>query len=128
MLFALTLLFIFTLVGWLFIRGTVFAVKYFEHRVRGNRSPVFPLPRECSRYEAAFGRFSSLMSFREFVLVGWTCPTCGSEFDQLGNVTRARAWGANLRDLKNRGRISKRADSADSNDSQKSPIERLFED
>lgn len=125
MLFDLAILICLIVAGWLLIRGAVFSIKYLVYKARGNRSPVFPLPSECCRCDQPLPYFSNLMSFRHVVLGGWACPSCGSEFDQLGNVKKARAWGANIRDLKKR-RGTRKVRRVE--DEQKSPIERVFEE
>lgn len=110
MLFILLLLFLIVSVLsvlWLLIRGTSFGLNYWKEYLNGAQPSVFPRPRECSRCDGALPLFTRLRSFREFLLGGWTCPTCESEFDQLGNIRVARAWNANLRDLKARTKRKK---------------------
>ena len=112
------------LVG-LILRGGMFLLKYSEQWANHARPRVFPRPTECPRCEQPVGRFERLRSFSELVLGGWTCPRCGSEFDQLDNIRLARAWNANLRDLEQRATNEK---SIRSSDDTATPVQKLFED
>ncbi len=124
----LSLIFAFVIVlvsGWLLIRGIFFLLKYSEQWINHARPKVFPRPRECPRCEQPIGRFERLNSVRELLLGGWTCPKCGSEFDQLDNIRIARAWNAHLRDLSKR---SRRADIDRGRKDGRTPVERLIDE
>ena len=123
----LILFFVLALIAsWVLIRGTVFWIKYSEEWIRNSRWPsVFPRLVDCPRCERPIGRLARSRSFREVLLGGWTCPKCGSEFDQLDNIRIARAWNAHLRDFEQRS--LNEAAVRDRND-KRSPVERLFEE
>ncbi|HKP70697.1 MAG TPA: hypothetical protein VJV05_15525 [Pyrinomonadaceae bacterium] len=125
MLFAIIALILAFIVTILAIRGTVFLLKYTAAWMTDRRPEVFPRPTRCPRCTQSIGRFERLRSFREVVLGGWTCPGCGSEFDQLDNALVARAWNAHLRDAKNRLRLEDQLEAAHDT---RSPVEKLLDD
>jgi hypothetical protein len=110
---------------FLLLRGSAFAIKYLEQWSSEARPHVFPRPSRCSRCGQHLGRMSRLRTFNQWVLGGWTCPGCGSEFDQLDRILIARAWNAHLRDSKARMR---REDLIETARDGKSPVQKLFDE
>ena len=111
--------------GVLLVRGTLFMIKYSEEWIKNGRPTVFPRPKRCPRCDRRIRRSERMRSFTEVFLGGWSCPGCGSEFDQLDNVRVARAWNASLRDLKKREREVRLLNRATDD---RTPVERLFDD
>ena len=107
------------------MRGTVFLVKYLREWMRNSRPEIFARASRCPRCDQRLRAFERLRSLRGIVLGGWTCPGCGSEFDQFDSIQVAHAWNANLRDFKKRARTKELTDSIEDG---RSPVQRLFDD
>ena len=107
---------------WILIRSTLIALKYYEATLKGERPGNIFAVKACERC----GKFTSwtarLTSCKEFLLGGWTCPRCMSEYDQIGNVLVARSLDAHLRDAKSRSKTRKRLSNDD-----RSPIEKVID-
>jgi hypothetical protein len=122
MLFALLITLLFVITTWILIRVGFHLFRYAEQMARGNSPILFRSVKTCERCNTELPRFSKKVSAKQLFIGGWTCPHCGSEFDQLNNVTVARAFGAHLRDSK-----TPRLDRTE-NWNDKSPIERVFDE
>ena len=109
----------------LLIRSTVFLVKYTQEWIGNARPEVFPRPTRCPRCHQRLGRFERMRTFAEVLFGGWSCPGCGSEFDQLDNIRLARAWNAHLRDAKKRLRTEGHHRSMEDD---RTPVERLIDE
>lgn len=93
------LIFIFTAAGaWLALRFVAFAIKYSEQAAKGSRPKLLAWNRYCPRCEQTVKRFDRVFSVKELLFGGWTCPQCGTEFDQVNEVRIARSIDAHLRD------------------------------
>ena len=109
----------------LLIRSMLFSFKYLGEWIRNSRPSVFPRPNRCPRCEREITRFDRMRSFRNIVLGGWSCPGCGSEFDQLDYIQIARAWNAHLHDFEKRDR-KKELENSKSDD--RTPVQRLLDE
>ena len=110
----------------LLIRWTIFFMKYTAEWINtGQRPDVFPRPHRCPRCEARVASRHKLRSLREAILGGWTCPGCGSVFDQLDRALVARAWNAHLRDSRVRLR---REHSRELSEDSRSPVQKLIDE
>ena len=109
----------------LLLRTLIFAVIYFERWITYGRPSVFPRPRQCPRCGNRIVWLDSLRTVRHALIGGWSCRSCGSQFDQLNNCRIARAWNAHLRDLKDRS--TRQAALEESRDS-RSPVQRIIDE
>jgi hypothetical protein len=125
MVLALVLASVIALAAWLLLRGAVYLLKFSEEFVKGNRPSFLSRIQNCPRCEAKLKPFTRKVSFKQLLFGGWTCPECGSEFDQMNNVRVARAFDAHLMDFRARKRHGKSLPGASDD---KSPIERVFEE
>lgn len=106
------------------LRLSIFGIKYSEQAIRGFRPKVLSWNRFCTRCEQEIGRFECVFSVKELLLGGWSCPRCGSEFDQVNELRIPHSIDAHLRDPVARSHGRKRR----SLQSGKSPVERIIEE
>lgn len=125
MLITLIALALGVLSGLLLLRTLTFALFYFERWITYGRPNVFPRPKDCPRCGNRIVWSDSLRTVRHALIGGWTCRSCGSEFDQLNNCRIARAWNANLRDLKDR---SLREVVLNESRDTRSPVEKIIDE
>lgn len=125
MLLVILVLIVGAVAAVLLLRGTILLVMYLVARLRNSRGDILLSPSQCSRCDRPIGRFEGVRTFHELLLGGWTCPGCGSEFDQLGDVRVARSINAHLRDRRDR---ADREALRDSMADDRTPVEKLFED
>lgn len=107
MIEGILLLLVLLVVVWILIRSLSVGIKYYEETVKGERPTNFFSPKPCERCGKLTSWTARLTSFRQSLLGGWTCPACGSEYDQVGNLRIARSLDAHLRDARTRSKKRK---------------------
>lgn len=114
-----------TLLLWLLLRSIIYLVKFSDDWAKGNRPNFLTSRLTCERCETRVSRGERIRSFREYFLGGWTCPNCGSEYDQIDNLRFARSHDEHLRDLKKRDSKKRKVETL--NDG-KSRVQRLIDE
>gem|GEM_PF-5570626 len=123
------LIFILVLLGilstWVMLRLVIYFIKWSEERTKGNDLPFIARDRFCARCDRKVARSKRLISWNEIIFGGWSCPYCGSEYDQVGQLSFARADVAHLRGSRNHQHIP---DTVLDHVNDKTPVERLIDE
>lgn len=107
------------------VRLIVQTLRYSEYRMKGENIAFFDTSTKCVRCETPVSVTTVRRTPKQVLFGGWSCPRCGSEFDQLGTIRVARSYDAHLRDIKRR---EEAFEFPTSNEDGLSPVQRLLDE